>query len=55
MVAYCMNDVQATWECFATLAARYGTFGLSRTGLHELYSEASLGNTHAACSREFAS
>jgi hypothetical protein len=46
MVAYCMNDVQATWECFAALAARYGTFGLSRTGLHELYSEASLGKAY---------
>lgn len=46
MVAYCMNDVQATWECFARLAERYDTFDLSRTGLHDLYSEASLGKAY---------
>lgn len=46
MVAYCMNDVQATWECFDKLAKRYNTFGLSQTGLHELYSEASLGKAY---------
>jgi hypothetical protein len=45
-VAYCMNDVQATWECFAKLADRYEAFGLERTGLHELYSEASLGKAY---------
>lgn len=46
MVAYCMNDVQATWECFAKLAERYEAYGLERTGLHELYSEASLGKAY---------
>ncbi|HEV8408015.1 MAG TPA: hypothetical protein VGQ34_08775, partial [Sphingomicrobium sp.] len=46
MIAYCMNDVQATWECFDRLSERYATFGLSRTGLHELYSEASLGKAY---------
>jgi hypothetical protein len=46
MIAYCMNDVQATWECFAVLAERYAGLGLSRTGMHELYSEASLGKAY---------
>ncbi len=43
MVAYCLNDVQATWECYEVLAARFASLGLSQTGVHELYSEASLG------------
>ena len=43
MVRYCLNDVQATWECFAKLTERYEAHGLTETGLHELYSEASLG------------
>ena len=46
MVTYCLNDVQATWECFDVLAARYAGLGLSRTGLHDLYSEASLGKAY---------
>jgi hypothetical protein len=41
-VRYGMNDVQVTWECFAELASRYEAHGL-KTGMHELYSEASLG------------
>jgi len=48
MIAYCLNDVQATWECFDALARRYAGLGLSRTGLHELYSEASLGKAYLA-------
>ena len=43
MVAYCLNDVQATWECYEVLAARFASLGLTQTGVHELYSEASLG------------
>ncbi len=46
MVAYCLNDVQATWECFDVLAKRYAGLGLSQTGLNELYSEASLGKAY---------
>ena len=42
MVRYGMNDVQATWECFDTLAKRYQGFGLE-VALEGLYSEASLG------------
>ncbi|WP_312162545.1 helix-turn-helix transcriptional regulator [Phenylobacterium sp.] len=46
MIGYCMNDVQATWECFEKLAERYAGFGLAQTGMHELYSEASLGKAY---------
>jgi hypothetical protein len=46
MVAYCGTDVQATWECFAKLAERYEAYGLNQTGLHDLYSEASLGKAY---------
>jgi hypothetical protein len=46
MVAYCMNDTQVTWECFARLADRYEAYGLERTGVHDLYSEASLGKAY---------
>lgn len=46
MIAYGLNDVQATWECFDVLARRYAELGLSQTGLHDLYSEASLGKAY---------
>jgi hypothetical protein len=46
MVAYCLNDVQVTWECFDVLAKRYEALGLSQTGLNALYSEASLGKAY---------
>jgi len=46
MIAYGLNDVQATWECFDVLAKRYADLGLSQTGLHDLYSEASLGKAY---------
>lgn len=39
---YARADVQATWECFVALRARYATYGLS-TPLAELNSEASVG------------
>jgi hypothetical protein len=42
MVRYGLNDVQATWECFAKLAERYEAYDL-KAGMYELYSEASLG------------
>ena len=42
MIRYGLNDVQATWECFAKLLARYEAYGLN-AGVHALYSEASLG------------
>ena len=47
MVLYGMRDVQVTWECFAKLAERYGAYNL-KAGMHELYSEASLGKAFLA-------
>ena len=43
MVAYCLNDVQATWECFTALRDKYEAYGLTQTRVDQLYSEASLG------------
>src|SRR5208337_1834553 len=45
-VGYALRDVQTTWECFDALARRFATFGLSDTGLYDLYSEASLGKAY---------
>ena len=45
-VRYGLRDVQTTWECFDALAQRFATFGLSDTGLYDLYSEASLGKAY---------
>ena len=45
-VRYGLRDVQTTWECFDALARRFATFGLSDTGLYDLYSEASLGKAY---------
>ena len=47
MVLYGMRDVQVTWECFAKLAERYQAYNL-KAGMHELYSEASLGKAFLA-------
>ena len=40
---YLCNDVEVTWQCFEALANRYRGFGLSKTGVHRIYSEASIG------------
>lgn len=45
---YALNDVRATWECYEKLVARYQRFGLTGTGVHQIYSEASIGK---ACLR----
>lgn len=42
-VLYAMHDTQVTWECFDVLAQKYAEYNLKDTGLHELFSEASLG------------
>jgi hypothetical protein len=42
-VQYAIHDTQVTWECFAALAQKYASYNLSDTGMHQLYSEASLG------------
>jgi hypothetical protein len=41
-VAYAVNDVAATWDCFATLAGRYESYKLSRP-ITRVTSEASIG------------
>lgn len=42
-VQYAMHDTQVTWECFEVLSNKYASYNLKNTGLHELFSEASLG------------
>lgn len=48
MIGYAVRDVQATWECFADLIARYERLGLSATPPEKIYSEASLGKAYIA-------
>ncbi|HEU0045464.1 hypothetical protein [Sphingomonas sp.] len=45
-VGYALNDVQATWECYAALATRLKGYGLSTIEPKTLYSEASLGKAY---------
>ena len=45
-VAYAMQDVQVTWECYAELSRRYATHGLTKTPMHQIYSEASIGKAY---------
>jgi hypothetical protein len=42
-IAYCMNDVQVTWECYAKLRDRYDSYGLRGTPITRIASEASIG------------
>lgn len=42
-LAYAMNDVQVTWECYAVLQRRYAAYGLTSTPEYQVYSEASIG------------
>jgi hypothetical protein len=42
-VHYALNDVHATWDCFAILRDRYQSYGLTGTPLTSLVSEASIG------------
>jgi hypothetical protein len=46
---YATTDVQVTWECYERLAARWAGYGLKKTFLSSIYSEASVGK---ACLRE---
>lgn len=48
MIGYAVRDVQATWECYADLIARYDRLGLSATPPDKVYSEASLGKGYFA-------
>ena len=45
-VGYCLNDVQATWECYEELSTRLKSYGLSTIEPKKLYSEASLGKAY---------
>lgn len=41
-LAYALDDVQVTWECYVALAARYAALGLP-TPIERIYSAASIG------------
>ena len=43
MVRYAVRDVQATWECYAELIARFGALNLHQTNPEKIYSEAGIG------------
>ena len=43
MLRYAVRDVQATWECYADLIARYGALKLTQTNPEKIYSEAGIG------------
>lgn len=45
-VEYALRDTQTTWECFEELVTRYERLKLSRTPVHAIYSEASLGKAY---------
>jgi plasmid maintenance system antidote protein VapI len=45
-IRYGIRDSQTTWECFESLSRRYASYGLQEVGLHELFSEASLGKAY---------
>jgi transcriptional regulator with XRE-family HTH domain len=46
---YARTDVQVTWECYEQIARRYEGYGLTKTRLPSIYSEASVGK---ACLRQ---
>src|SRR5207342_2024120 len=45
-LAYAMQDVQVTWECFAELSKRYAKHGLTLTPMHRIKSEAGVGKAY---------
>lgn len=45
-IRYGQRDVQTTWECYDALSRRLDDLNLPGVGLHELYSEASLGKAY---------
>ena len=47
-IEYAVRDTQTTYECYREAVRRYETFGLSRTPVHKIYSEASLGKAYLA-------
>jgi hypothetical protein len=44
-LAYALNDVNATWDCYAALAQTYRSYGLSEL-MTRIYSEAGLGKAY---------
>jgi transcriptional regulator with XRE-family HTH domain len=42
-IDYALQDVQVTWECFVELRRRYAEHQLTKTPVHRILSEASLG------------
>jgi hypothetical protein len=45
-IAYCVNDVQATWECFQVLQRKFTDHRLGQTGAGQILSEATLGKAY---------
>lgn len=45
-IRYGLRDVQTTWECYNALSRRLDDLNLPGVGLHDLYSEASLGKAY---------
>jgi hypothetical protein len=45
-IAYAVQDVNATWECYVALRERYKAHQLRNTPLNSIYSEASLGKAY---------
>ncbi len=43
---YATQDVQVTWECFEKLQNQYESYGLTKTAINNIYSEASLGKAY---------
>ena len=43
MVRYAVRDVQATWECYGELKARFDALNLRQTNPEKIYSEAGIG------------
>src|SRR5262249_48088024 len=37
---YAVNDVRVTWDCFAKMKARYDQYGLTKTPINKIFSEA---------------
>ncbi len=46
LIAYGLQDVEVTWQCYQALMARYDAHGLRSTPAHRIYSEASLGKAY---------
>ncbi len=43
---YALQDVLVTWVCYEKLKGQYESYGLTKTPLHKVYSEASLGKAY---------